>query len=44
MEQLQGVKKLTTTRLAFGLPMGGELHYLDDATLGAAFKARVKTA
>lgn len=28
------------TRLAHGLPMGGELDYLDDGTLTAAFKAR----
>lgn len=29
------------TRLAQGIPFGGELDYLDDGTLGAAFKARV---
>ncbi len=29
------------TRLAQGIPMGGELDYLDDATLGAAFNARL---
>ncbi len=28
------------TRLAHGLPVGGELNYLDDGTLGAALKAR----
>ena len=28
------------TQLARGIPMGGELHYLDDGTLAAAFKAR----
>jgi recombination protein RecR len=28
------------TRLAHGLPVGGELNYLDDRTLGAALKAR----
>jgi recombination protein RecR len=28
------------TRLAHGLPIGGELNYLDDGTLGAALKAR----
>lgn len=33
-----GVK---VTRLAQGIPMGGELEYLDDGTLGAALKARV---
>jgi recombination protein RecR len=30
----------TVTRLAHGLPVGGELNYLDDGTLGAAFEAR----
>jgi len=29
------------SRLAHGIPMGGELDYLDDGTLGAAFKARL---
>jgi recombination protein RecR len=28
------------TRLALGLPMGGELDYLDDGTISAALKAR----
>ena len=28
------------TRLAHGVPIGGELDYLDDGTLGAALKAR----
>jgi recombination protein RecR len=28
------------TRLAHGVPVGGELDYLDDGTLSAAFKAR----
>lgn len=31
---------LTVTRLAHGVPVGGELDYLDDGTLNAAFKAR----
>ncbi|MEZ5932266.1 MAG: recombination mediator RecR [Alphaproteobacteria bacterium] len=31
---------VTTTRLAHGVPVGGELNYLDDGTLGAALKAR----
>jgi len=30
----------TVTRLAHGVPVGGELNYLDDGTLGAALKAR----
>lgn len=28
------------SRLAYGVPLGGELDYLDDGTLGAALKAR----
>ncbi|MFZ4762989.1 MAG: recombination mediator RecR [Alphaproteobacteria bacterium] len=44
MQAEKNIPPITMTRLAFGLPMGGELHYLDDATLNAAFKARVKTS
>ncbi|HEX2580737.1 MAG TPA: recombination mediator RecR [Dongiaceae bacterium] len=33
-------KKVTVTRLAHGLPVGGELGYLDDGTLIQALKAR----
>ncbi|MDB2415195.1 recombination mediator RecR [Rickettsiales bacterium] len=32
---------LQISRIAHGVPIGGELDYLDDGTLGAAFKARV---
>ena len=32
------------SRLAHGLPIGGELDYLDDGTLTAAFSARQKSA
>lgn len=32
------------SRLAHGIPMGGELDYLDDGTLGAAIKARLPVA
>ncbi len=32
---------LNISRLAQGIPMGGELDYLDDGTLGAALKARL---
>lgn len=31
---------ISVTRLAHGVPIGGELNYLDDGTLGAALKAR----
>jgi recombination protein RecR len=33
---------LTLTRLAQGIPVGGELDYLDEGTLGAALMSRVK--
>ena len=33
---------VTVTRLAQGVPVGGELEYLDDGTLAAALKARQK--
>jgi recombination protein RecR len=38
---LQGTD-VTVSRLAHGVPIGGELDYLDDGTLAAAFKARRK--
>ncbi|MGL4396673.1 MAG: recombination mediator RecR [Hyphomicrobium sp.] len=38
-EQLQPLG-LAVSRLAQGVPMGGELDYLDEGTLSAAFKAR----
>ena len=31
---------VTMSRLAYGIPVGGELDYLDDGTLSAAMKAR----
>src|ERR1700759_4862362 len=37
MDHLTGGK---VTRLAHGVPVGGELDYLDEGTLSAAFKAR----
>ena len=37
MDMLGGMK---VTRLAHGVPVGGELDYLDEGTLSAAFKAR----
>ncbi|RUO99737.1 recombination mediator RecR [Hyphomicrobium sp.] len=40
-DQLQGTD-VTVSRLAQGVPIGGELDYLDDGTLAAAFKARRK--
>lgn len=41
-ERLAGTG-VTITRLAHGLPVGGELDYLDDGTLIAAFQSRRKT-
>lgn len=38
-----GGNTIALTRLAHGLPIGGELDYLDDGTLTAAFHARQKT-
>jgi recombination protein RecR len=40
-EQLEGTG-VTVSRLAQGVPIGGELDYLDEGTLAAAFKARRK--
>jgi recombination protein RecR len=31
---------ITISRLAHGVPVGGELDYLDDGTLSAAMKSR----
>ena len=33
-------RKLTITRLAHGVPVGGELDYLDDGTIATALKSR----
>ncbi|MEE8171660.1 MAG: recombination mediator RecR [Alphaproteobacteria bacterium] len=38
-DRLQGLG-VSITRLAHGVPVGGELDYLDDGTLSAALKAR----
>ena len=35
-------KQLNVTRLAQGIPMGGEVHYLDENTLSTAFQSRKK--
>ena len=39
MDQLGG-SNVTVSRLAHGVPIGGELDYLDEGTLAAAVKAR----
>ena len=38
-ERLEG-RDVAVTRLAHGVPVGGELDYLDDGTISAALKAR----
>lgn len=38
----EGGRELSVTRLAHGVPVGGELDYLDDGTLAQAMKARTK--
>ena len=38
-ERLAGIE-ISVTRLAHGVPVGGELDYLDDGTIAAALKAR----
>jgi recombination protein RecR len=38
-EQLQG-RGVIVSRLAQGVPIGGELDYLDEGTLAAAIKSR----
>ena len=39
-DRLAGLPVHASRRLAHGLPVGGELDYLDDGTLTAALKAR----
>ena len=34
--------EIEVTRLAQGIPIGGEVHYLDENTLSTAFKSRKK--
>ncbi len=41
-DKLEKVKNLNVTRLAQGIPMGGEVHYLDENTLNTAFQSRKK--
>ena len=40
--KLENFKNLTVTRLAQGIPIGGEVHYLDENTLNTAFQSRKK--
>ena len=41
-DKLKSFNNLEVTRLAQGVPLGGEVHYLDDNTLNAAFQTRKK--
>ena len=41
-DKLENLKSLKITRLAQGIPIGGEVHYLDENTLNAAFQSRKK--
>jgi len=41
-DKLEKFKNLTITRLAQGIPIGGEVHYLDENTLNTAFQFRKK--
>ena len=41
-DKLESFKYLTVTRLAQGIPIGGEVHYLDENTLNTAFQYRKK--
>ena len=41
-DKLESFKDLIVTRLAQVIPIGGEVHYLDENTLNAAFQSRKK--
>lgn len=41
-DKLNNFKNLNITRLAQGVPLGGELQFLDENTLNAAFQSRKK--
>ncbi len=41
-DKLETFTNLTVTRLAQGIPIGGEVHYLDENTLNTAFQSRKK--
>ena len=42
VDKLEEFKDLTVTRLAQGIPIGGEVHFLDENTLNTAFQSRKK--
>ncbi len=41
-DKLESIDSLEVTRLAEGVPIGGEVHYLDENTLNAAYQSRKK--
>ena len=41
-DKLESIDNLIVTRLAQGVPMGGEVHFLDENTLSTAFLSRKK--
>ena len=41
-DKLEKFKDLNVTRLAQGIPMGGDVHYLDENTLNTAVQSRKK--
>ena len=41
-DKLEKIRNLEVTKLAQGIPIGGEVHYLDENTLNAAFQSRKK--
>ena len=41
-DKLERINNLEVTRLAQGVPFGGEVHYLDENTLSSAFQSRKK--
>lgn len=42
IQQMAQASQIDVTRLAQGIPLGGELEYIDSGTLGQAFAARTK--
>ncbi len=42
VDKLEKIKNIEITKLAQGVPVGGEVHYLDENTLNAAFQSRKK--
>jgi len=41
-DKLENINNLVVTKLAQGVPIGGEVHYLDENTLQTAFNSRKK--